>query len=125
MQIINSTKAPQAIGTYSQAVKFENLVFISGQIGLDPISMQMRSNEVREQVYQIFANIREICLTSGGDLINIAKLTVYLTDINDAPIVNEVMQDLFNGQYPARAMLQISKLPKDAKVEIDAIMIVN
>lgn len=122
MQTLNSKNAPQAIGTYSQAVKFENLVFISGQIGLDPISMQMCSDDVHEQIYQVFANLRAICITGGGDLSNIVKLTVYLADINYSPLVNEVMQELFNDKYPARAMLEVSKLPKDAKVEIDAIM---
>lgn len=122
MQILNSNHAPQAIGTYSQAIKFENLVFISGQIGLDPVSMQMCSDDVRNQVYQVFANLREICITGGGDLANIVKLTVYLADISYSPIVNEVMQELFKDKYPARAMLEVSKLPKDAKVEIDAIM---
>lgn len=122
MQILNSENAPRAIGTYNQAVKVGNLVFISGQIGLNPISMQICSEDVREQVYQVFANLREICLIGGGDLTNIVKLTVYLTDISYSPIVNEIMQELFFDKYPARAMLQISKLPKDAKVEIDAIM---
>lgn len=122
MQTLNSKNAPQAIGTYSQAVKFEKLVFISGQIGLDPISMQMCSDDVRDQIYQVFANLRAICTTAGGDLSNIVKLTVYLADINYSPLVNEVMQELFKDKYPARAMLEVSKLPKDAKVEIDAIM---
>ncbi len=122
MQILNSKNAPQAIGTYSQAVKFENLVFISGQIGLDPASMQMCSGDVREQIHQIFANLRAICIIGGGDLSNIVKLTVYLTDISFSHLVNEVMQELFIDKYPARAMLEVSKLPRDAKVEIDAIM---
>ena len=125
MQVINSKDAPKAIGTYNHAVKVDNLVFISGQIGLDPISMQMCSEDVRAQVYQVFANLRAVCRTSGGDLTDIAKLTVYLIDISYSPIVNEVMQELFSNRYPARAMLQVSKLPKDAQVEIDAIMAVN
>lgn len=125
MRVINSNEAPKAIGTYNQAVQFNNLVFLSGQIGLDPVSMQMCSEDVREQAYQVFANLRAVCKASGGDLFNIVKLTVYLTDIGYSPIINDVMQELFNNQYPARAMLQVSKLPKDAQVEIDAIMAIN
>ncbi len=125
MQTLNSKNAPCAIGTYNQAVKFENLVFISGQIGLDPISMQMCSDEVLEQVYQVFANLREVCIVAGGNLTNIVKLTVYLADINYSTVVNEVMEELFNNKYPARAMLEVSRLPKDAKVEIDAIMAID
>ncbi len=125
MQVVNAKNAPRAIGIYSHAVKFENLVFLSGQIGLDPDSMQICSEDVRTQVYQIFENLCAVCLDSGGSLSNIVKLTVYLTDISYSQIVNEVMQELFTSNYPARAMLEVSKLPKDAKVEIDAIMTID
>lgn len=125
MKFINVENAPQAIGAYSHAVQIQNLIFLSGQIGLKPDSMTMCSEDVRQQLYQIFANIKEVCKTAGGDLGNIVKLTVYLIDIASSPIVNEVMEEIFVNHFPARSMLEVSKLPKNAKVEIDAIMATN
>ena len=124
MQHINASQAPEAIGNYSHAVKLQGVVYLSGQIGLNPQTMQMCSDEVAEQARQIFTNLRAVCRASNGDLKDIAKLTVYLADIADSAVVNSVMQEFFSAPFPARAMLEVARLPKDAKVEIDAIMAV-
>lgn len=124
MQHICASHAPEAIGAYSQAVKVQGTVYLSGQIGLNPQTMQMCSDEVAEQVRQVFTNLQAVCKSATGDLKNIVKLTVYLADIADSAVVNSVMQEFFVGPFPARAMLEVARLPKDAKVEIDAIMVV-
>ncbi len=119
---IHTDDAPAAIGTYSQAVTTGNLVFLSGQIPLDPHTQELVAGETEPAVRRVFENIRSIAQTAGGDLGNVAKLTIYLTDLGDFGVVNEVMSDIFDEPYPARAVIQVSALPKGTNVEIDAIL---
>lgn len=122
MLAINTDNAPEAIGTYSQAVKTGETVYLSGQIALDKHTMSLVSEDIEKQVSQVFMNLKAVCQASGGDLNHIVKLTVYLTDLSHFPIVNEVMSQYFSAPYPARAAIEVSALPKGAKVEIDGIM---
>jgi reactive intermediate/imine deaminase len=122
--VIHTRNAPEAIGTYSQAVKVDNTVYLSGQIPLDPESMELVSDDIAEQVHQVFKNLSAVCDAAGGELASIAKLNIYLTDLGNFPTVNEVMAEYFNDPYPARATIGINQLPKGALVEIDAIMVV-
>lgn len=122
MQAIHTPNAPDAIGTYSQAIRCDHLVFLSGQIPLDPQSMELCSEDIQEQIDQVFKNISEVCAAAGGSLANIVKLTVYLTDLNHFPLINESMQRYFTQPYPARAAIEVSALPRGAKVEVDGIM---
>lgn len=122
MLAINTDNAPEAIGTYSQAVKTGETVYLSGQIALDKHTMSLVSEDIEKQVSQVFMNLKAVCQASGGGLNHIVKLTVYLTDLSHFPIVNEVMSQYFSAPYPARAAIEVSALPKGAKVEIDGIM---
>ena len=121
--IIKTTKAPQAIGTYSQAVKVNDTVFLSGQIPLIPETMQVVEGDISVQIKQVFENLQAVAEAAGGDFFDIVKLTVYLTDLADFPIVNEIMSQYFSEPYPARAVVGVTELPKGVKVEIDAIMV--
>jgi reactive intermediate/imine deaminase len=123
MEAINTKNAPEAIGTYSQAMRVGNTVYLSGQIPLDKETMTLVSDDIEEQVQRVFINLRSVCEASGGNLSDIAKLTVYLTDLGDFASVNEVMNSFFSVPFPARAAIEISALPKGAKVEIDGIMV--
>lgn len=125
MQAIQSEQAPAAIGTYSQAIKSENTVYLSGQIPLDPTTMQLCSDEIRMQINQVFDNLAAVCEAAGGSLAHIVKLTVYLTDLNHFPLVNEAMTRYFSTPYPARAAIGVSALPRDAQVEVDGIMVIK
>ncbi len=125
MQPIHSERAPAAIGTYSQAVKCGNTIYLSGQIPLDPKTMQLCSDEIRLQVAQVIENLAAVCEAAGGSLANIVKLTVYLMDLNHFPLVNEAMTHFFNEPYPARAAIGVAALPRGAQVEMDAIMVVT
>lgn len=120
--IIKTEKAPAAIGTYSQAVKVDNTVYVSGQIPLDPTTMQMVSDDFSEQARQVLNNLSAICEASGGSLDSAVKLTVYFTDLDNFAVLNEVMSKVFSEPYPARAAVQVSALPKGAQVEIDAVL---
>jgi len=124
-EIISTDKAPQAIGTYSQAVKVDNTVYISGQIPLIAETMELLEGSVEEQIHQVFKNLLAIVQASGGDLGNIVKLNVFLTDLKNFPTVNQVMAEYFSEPYPARAAIGVAALPKDAAVEMDAIMILD
>ncbi|GAB4394008.1 MAG: RidA family protein [Gammaproteobacteria bacterium] len=121
-EIINTPKAPQAIGTYSQAVKIDNTVYISGQIPLDPQTMEVVTGDFKAQLIQTFRNLQAICQAAGGDLQHIVKLNIYLTDLNNFSLVNEIMAEFFNAPYPARAALQVAALPKQVPVEMDAVL---
>lgn len=121
-EIIATEKAPAAIGTYSQAVKVGNTVYLSGQIPLDPQTMSIVEGDTALQIRRVFENLRAVAVAAGGDLALLAKLTVYLTDLNDFPIVNEVMAEYFEKPYPARAAVGVAELPKGVSVEIEAIM---
>ena len=120
--IISTEKAPQAIGTYSQAVKHQGLVFISGQIPLDPASMEVVEGGIEAQIRRVFDNLSAVCAAAGGSLDDIVKLGVFLTDMNDFPQVNSIMGQYFTAPYPARAAIEVSALPKGVNVEMDAIL---
>jgi reactive intermediate/imine deaminase len=122
--IISTPNAPSAIGTYSQAVSVNGTVYLSGQIALDPATMELVEG-TREQIDRVFQNLRAVAEAAGGDLGQIVKLNVYLTDLGDFPIVNEVMGGYFNEPYPARAAVGVAALPKGTKVEIEGIMVLD
>lgn len=121
-EIIQTDKAPQAIGTYSQAVKHQGLVFISGQIPLDPGSMEIVSGGIEAQIRRVFDSLSAVCDAAGGSLDDIVKLTIFLTDLGNFPQVNTIMGQYFSAPYPARAAVEISALPKGVDVEMDAIL---
>ena len=120
--IISTDKAPKAIGTYSQAVKVGNTVYLSGQIPLRPDTMALVTGDMRAQLTQVFENLQAVAVAAGGDFSHIVKLNVFLTDLVHFPIVNEVMAHYFKEPYPARAAVGVAALPKGALVEMDAIM---
>ena len=120
--IIHTSAAPQAIGPYSQAVKVSNTVYLSGQIPLDPQTMELVDGDVAAQAKQVFANLGAVAEAAGGSLSDFVKLTVYLVDLADFGAVNAVMESLFNEPYPSRVCIQAAALPKGAQVEVDAIM---
>ena len=121
-QAIATAAAPSALGTYSQAIRAGDTVYLSGQIPLDPTSMELVSG-TREQIHQVFCNLRAVANAAGGDLGDVVKLNVYLTDLTDFPLVNEVMAEYFDEPYPARAAVGIASLPKDAVVEIEGVLV--
>jgi len=121
--IIQTDNAPQAIGTYSQAVKVDNVVYLSGQIPLIPETMELIEGDMNMQIHRVFDNLQAVCHAAGGELNNIAKLNIFLTDLNHFPLVNEVMASYFDEPYPARAAVGVAALPKGAQVEMDAVMV--
>jgi len=122
MAVIETSEAPQAIGPYSQAVKVNDVVYISGQIPLDPHTMEMVDGDISAQATRAFENLKAIAEAAGGNLNRCVKVTIFLTDLNDFNAVNEVMKRYFDQPYPARACVQVSALPRGAAVEVDAIM---
>jgi len=122
--IIHTDNAPAAIGTYVQAVKVNNTVYLSGQIPLDPQSMTLVDGDISAQINQVFKNLNAVCEASGGDLSNIVKLNIFLTDLSHFPVVNEVMGQYFQEPYPARAAIGVRDLPKGAQVEMDGILVI-
>lgn len=121
-EIISSPRAPAAIGPYSQAVKTGNLVFMSGQIPLDPATMEVVSDEIEPQARRVMDNLAAVAAEAGGTLDDCVKLTIYMTDLSNFAVVNSVMQEYFQQPYPARATIEVSALPRNVKVEIEAIM---
>lgn len=121
MNAINTDGAPAALGTYSQATKCANTIYTAGQIGLDPRTMQLVKG-AENQVRQVFDNLAAICAAGGGDLADIARLTVYLVDSSHWPLVNKVMAERFSSPYPARTVIGVAWLPLGAAVEIDAVV---
>jgi reactive intermediate/imine deaminase len=121
-KIITTTDAPQAIGTYSQAVQTGNTVYLSGQIPLVPQTMELIVGDMRAQITRVFDNLSAVATAAGGSLADIVKLNIYLTDLSHFPLVNEVMATYFKEPYPARAAVGVAELPKGALVEMDAIM---
>lgn len=121
-EIIQTSEAPAAIGTYSQAVKTGNTVYLSGQIPLDPATMTLVEGDMSAQITRVFDNLQAVAKAAGGDLSNIAKLNIYLTDLAHFALVNEIMAQYFQEPYPARAAVGVASLPKGAQVEMDAIM---
>ena len=124
-EIVTTHQAPQAIGTYSQAVKVGDTVYLSGQIPLVPETMQLEPGDVRAQIRRVFENLRAVAEAGGGGLKDVVKLSVFLTDLSHFPLVNEVMAQYFSEPYPARAAIGVAALPKGAVVEMDAIMVTN
>jgi reactive intermediate/imine deaminase len=122
--IISTPDAPAAIGTYSQAVKVGDTVYLSGQIGLDPVGMQLVDG-IEAQIHQVFANLRAVALAAGGTLDDVAKLNVFLTDLGHFAKVNEIMAQYFTQPYPARAAVGVASLPRGALVEADAVMVIG
>jgi reactive intermediate/imine deaminase len=122
--IIQTADAPAAIGTYSQAVRVDHTVYLSGQIGLDPTSMQMVDG-IDAQIHQVFRNLSAVAAAAGGSLSDMVKLNVFLTDLGHFPKVNEIMAGYFSEPYPARAAVGVSALPRGALVEADAVMVVG
>ena len=121
---INTEKAPAAIGTYSQAIKVNNTVYLSGQIPLDPKTMVIVKGGIQAEIEQVFVNLAAVCEAAGGSLKNIVKLNIYLTNLNDFSAVNNIMARYFDQPYPARAAIGVSALPKNSAVEMDAIMVI-
>ncbi|WP_108674219.1 RidA family protein [Candidatus Kinetoplastibacterium sorsogonicusi] len=123
-KVIHTNKAPKAVGPYSQAISLTNnkLVFLSGQIGLDPLTGKIVSDSFEDQVRQSFKNMYEVIKASGGTLDNIIKLNLFLTDLNNFSIVNNIMSELLSQPYPARSTVEVKGLPKNAKFEIEAII---
>ena len=119
---IFTSKAPAAIGPYSQAVQWGDVVFISGQIPLDPENSQLNNATFEDETNQVLDNLEAICQEAGGTLDHILKLTIYLTDLSKFDVVNSIMASRFSEPFPARATLEISKLPKEVSIEIDAIL---
>lgn len=123
--IISTDKAPKAIGTYSQAVKTGNTVYLSGQIPLIPETMEMIDGDMDAQIRRVFDNLTAVCEAADGTLSDIVKLNIFLTNLAHFPLVNEIMAQYFNEPYPARAAIGVASLPKNAGVEMDAIMVIN
>lgn len=121
-KVIHTNKAPEAIGTYSQAVEHQGLVFISGQIPLDPDSMEIVAGGIESQIRRVFDNLSAVCVAAGASLDDIVKLTIFLTDLGAFPQVNTIMGQYFTAPYPARAAVEVSALPKGVNVEMDAIL---
>lgn len=121
-QIIHTNEAPPAIGAYSQGVRCGELVFLSGQIPLDPATGEIAQGDFADHVRQIFHNLNAVCRAAGGRIVDIVKLTVYLTDMNHFSTVNQIMTEFFTQPYPARAVVGVQNLPKGVTVEIDGIM---
>ena len=123
--IIRTDNAPQAIGTYSQAVKVDNTVYISGQIPLDPASMEIVEGGIDAQITRVFENLSAVAQASGGSLKDIVKLNIFLTDLSCFPTVNETMARYFVEPYPARAAVEVSALPKGVEIEMDAVLVLE
>ena len=121
---INTEKAPEAIGTYSQAVKVGGTIYLSGQIPLVPESMSMVEGDFRAQAHQVFKNLTAVCEAAEGSLQDIVKLNIYLTDLDNFTTVNEVMSQYFHKPYPARAAIGVGQLPKGASIEADGVMVI-
>lgn len=124
-KIISTVKAPQAIGPYSQAVRFDNLLFVSGQIPIEPESGEIVKGNIKEQTKQILENLNNILTAGGSSLNNVLRTTIFLTNMEDYTAVNEMYTQFFEQSPPARSTVQVSRLPMDVKIEIDAIAGIN
>jgi reactive intermediate/imine deaminase len=122
--VIHTDSAPAAIGTYSQAVKVNNTVYLSGQIPLNPETMELVEGDISVHIRQVFDNLSAVCAASGGDLSDIVKLNIFLTDLGNFAQVNAVMAEYFNQPFPARAAIGVKELPKGAQVEMDGIVVI-
>ena len=124
-QIISTERAPKAIGTYSQAVRVGDTVYLSGQIPLVPETMELVQGDMSAQIRRVFDNLQAVAEAAGGTLADVVKLNVYLTDLGHFPLINQVMAEYFQEPYPARAAVGVAALPKGAGVEMDAVMVIN
>jgi len=124
-KVIHTDEAPHAIGTYSQAVQVGDTVYLSGQIPLVPETMEMVEGNMEAQIRRVFDNLTAVAVAAGGSLADIAKLNIFLTDLGHFPLVNQVMADYFQEPYPARAAVGVASLPKEAQVEMDAVMVLG
>jgi reactive intermediate/imine deaminase len=124
-EIIRTNQAPQAIGTYSQAVKVGDTVYLSGQIPLVPETMELVDGDVETQIRRVFENLAAVAAAAGGSLAGVVKLNVFLVDLGHFPVVNQVMAEYFTEPYPARAAIGVAALPKGAAVEMDAVMVLG
>lgn len=122
-EVISTQNAPQAIGTYSQAIKVGDTTYLSGQIALDPKTMAMNNESVEVEIHQVFSNLTAVCEAAGGSLQDIVKLNIFLTDLGDFALLNDVMAKYFTQPYPARAAIGVAQLPKGARVEMDGVLI--
>jgi reactive intermediate/imine deaminase len=123
-KIIKSDEAPEAIGTYSQAVKKGNIIFLSGQIPLNPVSMELVEG-IENQIHQVFKNILAVIKAADASLDDLVKLNIYLTDLSNFALVNSIMEEYFSKPYPARAAIGVASLPKDSLVEADGFLVVD
>ncbi len=123
--VIHTDQAPQAIGPYSQAVRAGNTLYLSGQIPLDPATMELVTGDIEVQIRRVFENLLAVAQAAGGGFQHLVKLTVFLTDLAHFPQVNQVMAEYFDEPYPARAAIGVAALPKGAEVEMDAIMVLD
>lgn len=123
--IITTDAAPAAIGTYSQAVKVDSTVYLSGQIALVPETMEVIEGDITEQIHQVFKNLKAVAEAAGGGLEDIVKLNVFLTSLSHFALVNEIMAEYFNQPYPARAAVGVAELPRAVAVEMDAVMVLS
>lgn len=123
--IISTPEAPAAIGTYSQAVRVGQTVYLSGQIPLDPRSMQMVNATIEDEIHQVFRNLRAVAVAAGGSLRDVAKLNLYLTDLAHFATLNQIMGEYFQPPFPARAAVGVASLPRGARVEADAILVLE
>jgi reactive intermediate/imine deaminase len=121
--VVQTNNAPRAIGTYSQAIRVRDTVYLSGQIPLLPDSMEIISEDIGDQIRQVFNNIAAVCQATGGEISQVVKLTIYLIDLSHFSTVNEIMSEFFSPPYPARAVIGVKSLPRDAQVEMDGIMV--
>jgi reactive intermediate/imine deaminase len=124
-EIIHTDQAPQAIGTYSQAVKVDNTVYLSGQIPLIPDKMELVEGDIAVQIRRVFDNLQAVAQAAGGELKHVVKLNIFLTDLGNFATVNEIMAEYFAQPYPARAAVGVAALPKGAAVEMDAVMVID
>jgi reactive intermediate/imine deaminase len=124
-EIIHSDAAPKAIGTYSQAVKCGDTVYVSGQIPLDPETMEVVSGDIEAQIRRVFDNLAAVAAAAGGSLADFVKFNIYLTDLTHFPVVNQVMAEYLSEPYPARAALGVAALPRDVGVEIEGVMVLG
>lgn len=121
-KVIYTDEAPKAIGTYSQAIRVENFVFLSGQIPLDPITMELQNQSIQHQIHQTFKNLLAVIKAAEARPEHLVKLTIYLTDLNDFALVNEIMPEYITEPFPARAVIGVHQLPKGANIEIEGIL---
>lgn len=124
-EIIHSDAAPRAIGPYSQAVKVGDTVYLSGQIPLDPQTMEVVEGDIEAQIRRVFDSLKAVTAAAGGSLANMVKLNIYLTDLTHFPMVNQVMAEYFDEPYPARAALGVAALPRGVSVEIEGVMVLG